>query len=115
MCVVQSPTDDKWQAMLPKLDRNTVPNKHLLKQKMHRRIPWNHTVLRFRWHEDHCVASSVVDEKNSDVLKQVAAAMRNPISATDAFAVRSWAKSGPGACVGVGPTTSGPCSSSGCV
>jgi hypothetical protein len=111
MCVVKSRTDDAWQAVLPKLDRNTAPNKKLIKMKMNKRVLWNHTVLRFRWHEDLCLVpggggtvtaaesssqSSIISsrgaEEHAEVRRQVVVVMQQPIRATNAFSMRSWAK-----------------------
>ena len=94
MCTVKSPMDDSMQSLLPKLDRNTAPNKKLIKMKLSRRVLWNHTILRFRWHEDDCkFPTSLYSLKNyPEVDHQVSAMMQSPIDKYHAFPIRSWAK-----------------------
>ena len=123
MCMLKSPLDDKWQASFPKLSRDTVPNKKLMKKKVSRRVPWNHTVLRFDWSEDTCERalsttgslSHSLTHTLSKVRQRAVAVMQRPISDEDSFAVRSWAKTGPVAeCVRKGYEDSSACSSNGC-
>lgn len=112
MCALKSPLDDSWQASLPPLDRRTGPNKLLMMQKVAKRVLWNHTVLRFHWHEDTCRAPAEKIGPLSEVRQRAATAMSRPLRDDDAFAVRSWAKTGPvAACSRPGY---GPCSSSSC-
>jgi hypothetical protein len=104
MCALKSPLDDSWQRLLPKLDRDLEPNKNLIKKKMAKKIPWNHTVIRFRWHEDSCVEApgaaggggvhpiSSLSQPYPEVRAQVADVMRQAIRPESAFFVRSWAK-----------------------
>lgn len=137
MCVVKSPTDDILQASLPKLDRNTVPNKHLIHMKKKKRVMWNHTILRFQWHEDSCIptptptlpltaAAQEETETHAEVLQRVAVLMQAPLSSQHAFPIRSWAKEldKPQACRGSdsdsvrdmawGEHPGNPCNSIGC-
>mmetsp|Transcript_6268 Transcript_6268/g.10236 ORF Transcript_6268/g.10236 Transcript_6268/m.10236 type:complete len:375 (-) Transcript_6268:49-1173(-) len=115
MCALKSPLDDSWQASLPQLDRSTRPNKQLMMQKVSRRVMWNHTVLRFHWREDSCVAPVPSAGRGSEVRQWAAAAMSRPQRDEDAFAVRSWAKTGPvAACTRPDYSHNDPCSSSSC-
>lgn len=114
MCALKSPLDDSWQASLPRLDRSTGPNKQLMMQKVSKRVLWNHTVLRFHWHEDTCAVPESAGPL-IEVRQRAAAAMSRPLRDEDAFAVRSWAKTGlVAACSRPGYGRDDPCSSSSC-
>lgn len=120
MCVVKSPTDDALQALLPSLDRNTLPNKKLISLKKKKRVLWNHTILRFRWHEDTCAArgaaegdlvaqpetqaeaAAALHVAYPEVSQRVADLMRAPLTGQHVFVLRNWAKYLDAACKGSG-------------
>jgi hypothetical protein len=100
MCVVKSTADDDLQALLPQLDRNTAPNKKLIKLKINKKLFWNHTMLRFNWHEDFCVSSvsKKLDGRYSEANKMMTKMMAKSPNTRNAFAMRNWAKNIQNAC-----------------
>lgn len=120
MCVVKSSADDMFKELLPKLDRNTLPNEKLFRLKRKKIVNWNYTMLRFHWQEDRC-DTQIKNLENQTRYPVVESELRKylskPLMPQDAFPLRYWAKNMQQRCQYddvKNPTENNPCRNDGC-
>lgn len=95
MCMLRAPADDPLKLLLPSQSRDTAPNLRLLRLKQRKKVPWNHTVLRFQWRDNTDACPPPLDaatDQGGKARERAAALMRAPLLPEHAFSTRSWGK-----------------------